>query len=63
MFIRFQIEPLDGSHRLSPPPPLHRRTQRTVQESQAHRRNCSDDSNTATIGSENVGVSSQINHI
>ncbi|VIO93378.1 Patched protein homolog 1, putative [Brugia malayi] len=51
-----EIEPLDGSHRLSPPPPLQRRIQRTVQESQVHRRNCSDDSNTATLGSENCST-------
>ncbi|OZC11766.1 hypothetical protein X798_00946 [Onchocerca flexuosa] len=51
-----EIEPLDGSHRLSPPPPLHRQIRRIMQESQAHRRNCSDDSNTATLGSENCST-------
>ncbi|EFO22028.1 hypothetical protein LOAG_06459 [Loa loa] len=51
-----EIEPLDGSHRLFAPPPIHRRIRRTVQESQAHRRNCSDDSNTATLGSENCST-------
>ncbi|CAG9535046.1 unnamed protein product [Cercopithifilaria johnstoni] len=51
-----EIEPLDGSCRLSPPPPLRRQIRRTVQESQAHRRNCSDDSNTATLRSENCST-------
>ncbi|VBB29733.1 unnamed protein product [Acanthocheilonema viteae] len=51
-----EIESLDGSYRLSPPPPLHLQIRRTVQESQSHRRNCSDDSNTATLASENCST-------
>ncbi|VDN02911.1 unnamed protein product [Thelazia callipaeda] len=49
-----EIETLDGSNCLPPPPPLHERKKLNTQETQAHRRNCSDDSNTATLSSENV---------
>ncbi|VDK82911.1 unnamed protein product [Litomosoides sigmodontis] len=51
-----EVEPLDGSYRLPPPPPSHRQIRRIVQESQSHRRNCSDDSNTATLGFENCST-------
>uniref|UniRef100_A0A914RDE6 Uncharacterized protein n=1 Tax=Parascaris equorum TaxID=6256 RepID=A0A914RDE6_PAREQ len=49
------VSPVDGTDKLPPPPALRRsRNKRLVQEMQTHRRNDSDDSNTGTLGPENV---------
>lgn len=47
---------MNGGARLSPPPraPLRKKRRRDITEAQTHRRNISDDSNTATLGPESV---------
>lgn len=57
----FQIEPVDGGDRLAAPPPVRTSRRVQVQESQAHRRNCSDGSSTGTLGPENVCLFVMIN--
>uniref|UniRef100_A0A0N5AWE3 SSD domain-containing protein n=1 Tax=Syphacia muris TaxID=451379 RepID=A0A0N5AWE3_9BILA len=49
-----EVTPVDGSNRLCPPPPIlsRKKRRRAAVESQTHRRNISDDSNTATLGPE-----------
>ncbi|VDD89840.1 unnamed protein product [Enterobius vermicularis] len=51
-----EVTPVNGGARLSPPPraPLRKKRRRDITEAQTHRRNISDDSNTATLGPESV---------